>query len=136
MSVLVDTSIWSLVLRRIRPAGAEHAERLGQLVREDRAHLIGAVRQELLSGIKDPVAFEQLSGRLEAFPDLALQQQDYVRAASYFNTCRAAGVQGSNTDFLICAAAVRHEMAIYTSDKDFVRFSKYLPIQLYDSHVG
>lgn len=132
----MDTSIWSLVLRRKGEVAVEHRERMVQLVREDRAHLIGAVRQELLSGIKERSAFEQLATRLEAFPDLPLIQLDYVHAASYFNTCRAAGIQGSNTDFLICAAAVRHELTIYTSDKDFTRFSKYIPIRLYHSEMG
>lgn len=127
----MDTSIWSLALRRQSPSAGQRREALAQLIREDRAHLIGAVRQELLSGIKDKETFEQLVVRLEAFPDLPLGPADYVQAALYFNTCRAAGIQGSNTDFLICAAAVRHEMAIYTSDKDFARFSSHIPIRLY-----
>ncbi len=136
MRVLVDTSIWSLALRRKSPRAGKHLDMLGQLIREDRAHLIGAVRQELLSGIGDKRTFEQLSTKLEAFPDLPLGAADYVRAASYFNACRAVGIQGSNTDFLICAAAVRHELAIYTADKDFAQFAGHVPIRLYRPDTG
>lgn len=116
--------------RKARAARAE-AETLTQLIREDRAQLIGAIRQELLTGISNLSVFERLARQLEAFPDLPLERADYVRAASYANTCRARGVQGSNTDFLICAAAVRHELALYTSDKDFTRFAIHLPIRLF-----
>jgi predicted nucleic acid-binding protein len=54
-----------------------------------------------------------------------------VRAASFFNRCRRKGIQGSNTDFLICAAAHRHEVPIFTTDLDFPRFEKILPIALF-----
>ena len=131
MKVLVDTSIWSVVLRRKSPPPGQVRETLSQLVQEDRAHLIGAIRQELLSGIKDRGTFDRLAATLDAFPDLLLAGEDYVRAASFFNTCREVGIQGSNTDFLICAAAVRHDLAIYTSDRDFERFALHVPIQLY-----
>ena len=41
---------------------------------------------------------------------------DYALAGQFFNTCRANGVQGSNTDFLICAASVNHDLPILTLD--------------------
>ena len=60
-----------------------------------------------------------------------LEAEDYVTASKFFNLCRAMGIQGSNTDFLICAVAVRHKLAIFTADRDFVYFAKCLPIVLY-----
>jgi hypothetical protein len=132
VKVLVDTSVWSLALRRRgrRPPGL--AEELGQLIADARIGMIGPIRQEILSGIREAQQFERLRQRLSAFPDLPLASDDYVTAARYFNLCRARGVQGSNTDFLICAAAVRNRLAIYTTDRDFGRFAKHLPITLHE----
>lgn len=58
--------------------------------------------------------------------------EDYVTAAKFFNLCRSRGVQGSNTDFLICAVAVRHDDAIFTTDVDFTRFARYVPVVLHE----
>jgi predicted nucleic acid-binding protein len=60
-----------------------------------------------------------------------LESEDYEEAAAFFNRCRAKGVQGSNTDFLICAAAARRQFAILTTDADFTHFAKLLPIRLH-----
>ncbi len=77
---------------------------------DGRAALIGAIRQELFSGIKTLTQFDTLKTRLMAFDNIALTLQDYEVAAQSFNTCRANGVQGSNTDFLICAVAINHRL--------------------------
>jgi predicted nucleic acid-binding protein len=134
--VLVDTTIWSLALRRQRPGAKEMnlIKELSELVRELRAVLIGPVRQEVLSGIPAPTApttFEVVRQHLAAFDDLTLSTADYEEAARGFNTCRKKGVQGSHVDFLICAAAKRHSAAVFTTDKDFVRYAKHLDIELY-----
>lgn len=103
-----------------------------QLILENRALIMGPVRQELLSGMPDPVHFERLVLVLHGFPDLTLESSDYVKAAQFSNTCRAKGIQGSATDFLICAASVRHEVSILTMDKDFKHYAKLLPIRLFE----
>lgn len=68
---------------------------------------------------------------LRPFEDEALTTDDVERAAAHFNACRARGIQGSNTDFLICAAAERRGFPIFTTDADFVRFARLLPIALH-----
>jgi predicted nucleic acid-binding protein len=88
------------------------------------------VRQEMLSGIRDNEQFIALQERLRAFPDLPLTESDFERAAEYFNLCRARGVQGSNTDFLLCAVAVNHHLPILTADRDFDLFAQHLPLRL------
>lgn len=93
--------------------------------------MIGAIRQELLSGIKDRAQFERLREHLRSFPDLPLTNEDYEQAAEFFNTCRQQGIQGSNTDFLICAVAVRNSLSILTNDEDFEYFAKVLPVSLH-----
>jgi predicted nucleic acid-binding protein len=135
MQVIVDTSVWSLVLRRSAvPADAVQQAAIAalkDLIADARAMLIGPVRQELLCGIKDPVQFERLRSALAAFPDETLTTQDYECAAEFFNSCRAHGLQGSNTDFLICAVAAQRKLPIFSLDQDFTHFQKCVPLELF-----
>jgi predicted nucleic acid-binding protein len=66
-----------------------------------------------------------------AFPDLQLETGDFEKAARFFNACRRHGVQGSNTDFLICSVADRRNLEIFTLDNDFLVFRKYIPVKLH-----
>lgn len=129
MKVIVDTSVWSSVLRRKQPNN-ELADILRDLIADSRVVILGAIRQEILSGIKHQEQYERLRDNLRAFPDLALNIEDYELAAEYYNICRRQGIQGSNTDFLICASANRRNYQIFTTDKDFTNFNQYLPIVL------
>ena len=131
MKVLVDTSVWSLALRRSKQSIAAQAQELRQLIQDHRVQMIGPIRQEILSGIRNDSQFNKLRKHLESFPDLPILTNDYVRAAKFFNLCRSKGIQGSNTDFLICAVAVRNKLSIFTTDKDFELFSKHIKITLH-----
>lgn len=132
MKVIVDTSVWSLALRRNNPdAHSEAVAELGKLIRDFRVAMIGPIRQELLSGVRHAAQFEELREKLRAFPDLTLAEDDFEVAAQFFNQCRAKGVQGSNTDFLICAVAARRNMSIFTTDKDFELFRQHLDVKLH-----
>ena len=130
MKVIVNTSVWSLVLRRQQQQNYSLANKLRDLIDDGRVILLGAIRQEILSGIKYQKQFDKLKDNLRAFPDLSLDIEDYELAADYFNICRRHGIQGANTDFLICATANRRDYEIFTTDKDFLSFSQYLPIIL------
>jgi hypothetical protein len=131
MKIIVDTSIWSSALRRSVQNNCAAVQELRSLIHDHRVQMIGPVRQEILSGIRHESQFNKLKAHLENFPDLSIITDDYVTAAKFFNLCRANGVQGSNTDFLICAVAVRNKFAIYSTDNDFALFSKHLPIVMY-----
>ena len=131
MIVLVDTSVWSLALRRNSPADGGEVKELLELIKELRVQMLGQVRQELLSGIRNPSQFANLREHLRAFPDLKLSIHDHETAAEFFNLCRAKGIQGSNTDFLICAVAARGKIPIFTMDADFTLFQQHLPITLH-----
>ena len=133
MKVLVDTSVWSLALRRGRQSASAPVQELRNLIFANRVQMIGPIRQEILSGIREENQFKELEARLASFPDLSITTGDHVTAARYFNLCRQKGIQGSNTDFLICAVAVRNRLAIFTTDKDFISFSAHLPIILYQA---
>jgi len=130
MKVLVDTSVWSLALRR-RTRAHRSVDELRTLVAHGRAAIVGPIRQELLSGIRDRAGFERLRDHLRAFPDEPITSADYERAAECFNLCRAKGIQGSNTNFLLCAVAERVRFPILTTDEDFLSFGRVLPIRLH-----
>ena len=133
MKVIVDTSIWSLALRRGKIPDKSLLVELETLISDYRVQLIGPIRQELLSGIKSDEQFDKLKQYLSSFPDYHIQTEDFVLAAKFYNQCRKKGIQGSNTDFLICAIAVNNNWQIYTLDQDFSHFEKVLPIKLYQS---
>jgi predicted nucleic acid-binding protein len=131
MNVLVDSSVWSLALRRNTTNDAiAIVNVLRDLIADGRVVLLGAIRQEVLSGVRYKEQFTRLQEYLRAFPDLELTTEDYELAAEFFNTCRSNGVQGSNTDFLLCAVAYRRGYSIFTTDKDFDNFRAHIPVVL------
>lgn len=131
MNVIIDTSVWSLALRRAKRVNDGAPRELAELIQEGRVVMLGPVRQELLSGIKEKAQFELLREHLRAFPDLELGTADYETAASAFNRCRERGIQGSNTDFLICATALRRDLSIFTTDGDFQHYARVLRLKLH-----
>ena len=135
MNVLVDTSIWSLALRR-RVVDLNGRERflvaeLSELIRDGRPAMLGLIRQELLSGIKNPTQFENLRKTLRAFPDEPVDTADYEAAARGGNECRAKGIAVSVVDMLICAVAQRLGMPVFTTDPDFERYARILRVNLH-----
>lgn len=134
MPVLVDTGIWSLALRRHRgrlsQVEGERIALLHELIEDGLARLIGPIRQELLSGIREPAQFERLRDQLRAFRDEVLSTEDFERAAHWSNECRRRGIAGSGVDFLICAVAVTRGWQIFTTDGDFRTYAKVVPILL------
>jgi hypothetical protein len=136
VKVLVDTSVWSQALRRqkqeiVPNTSLQVVQRLGSLIEDGRVAMLGPIRQELLSGIKTQAQFESLRHILSAFPDEKLDAEDYEMAANSFNACRQLGIQGSNTDFLICAVSLAKKWPIFSLDKDFERYQKCLPLILF-----
>ena len=131
MSVLVDSMVWSEAFRRKTATGPVF-DAWADLVRQGEARIIGAIRQEVLSGIRERERFERVRKRLGRFPDLPLTDQHFERAAEFHNTCRSHGVQGSDTDFLICAAAEAYDLPVFTTDKDFKLCARHLPISLFE----
>ena len=137
MMVLVDTPVWSLALRR-RPEHLGTQEQhltqaLAELIREGRVQIVGPIRQELLSGIREEAQFRKLRDYLRAFQEHPLEMADYEEAAHMNNRCRARGITGSAVDFLICAAAHRRGWSILTSDRDFQNYASVLPLRLHSA---
>jgi predicted nucleic acid-binding protein len=136
MLVLVDTPIWSLALRRrapdLNPRERGLTAALRELIEDGRAQLIGPVRQELLSGIREESSFRKLRNQLRAFAEIPLDAADYEEAAHLNNQCRARGIAGSAIDFLICATSLPRNWQIFTTDRDFLRYAAVVPLKLYN----
>jgi predicted nucleic acid-binding protein len=131
LKVIVDTCAWSLSLRRRDKIkiGADEQQVLTQLreaIRDGGAAIIGPVRQEILSGIRNQAQFSKVEALLNPFPDEELSAVDYVEAARLFNLCQDHGVQCGPTDILICAVAIRKQFGILTYDQGLKRCMKVL----------
>lgn len=131
MKMIVDTCVWSLALRHCNKSEHGVIAEFKSLILDFRVQMIGPIRQEILSGIKHEIQFQKLKTHLLGFNDLPLNEDDYIVAAQFYNLCRSKGVQGSNTNFLICAVAVNYNLGIFTTDLDFQHYSKHLPITLH-----
>jgi len=127
VNLVVDTSVWSLILRR------PHIEEANPFVQAFRSHLtaedgffiLGNILQELLDGLHSPKQFQRLIRCMEPFPLLILTRATYVEAARLRSHCRKKGVQGSPVDFLIASACMENGFPLLTADKDFLRISKH-----------
>lgn len=130
----MDTSVWSLAFRKKHPDSNDKKliEYLTFLIRNRYAVMIGPIRQEILSGISDESTFRKLKEALKAFPDFEITTDDYEQAAAYYNICRSNGIQGSHIDYLICSVAHNNDFLIFTLDKDFENYRKYIGIELID----
>jgi predicted nucleic acid-binding protein len=123
---IVDTCVWSLSLRRRDKTriSAQEKQMLAQfreVIEGGRASIIGPIRQEILSGIRDRVQFAKVEELLEPFRDEEIRAADYVEAARLFNLCQNQGVQCGPVDILICAVALRNRYSIMTSDQGLKR---------------
>ena len=131
MKVLIDTPIWSYALRTINQKYQAEINELTFLIRDQRALIIGPIRQEILSGYSDLRKFKKLKEKISYFDNTPILNSDYELAAELCNKCRGKGIQGSHIDFLICAVAKRLIIPIFTTDKDFAQYQSIISIKLY-----
>jgi predicted nucleic acid-binding protein len=136
VNVLVDTSAWSVALRRsprqLSSRESFIAAELAELIKEGRTRIIGIIRQELLSGIKSQPQFEKLREILRAFRDEPLATDGYEAAADASNQCRSKGLAVSVSDMLICSVAQSRDWSIFSTDPEFSRYAKIIPIKLHE----
>ena len=133
--ILVDTTVWSLALRR-RPGVLNERERglvadWRNLSLTGQVTLIGVVRQEVLSGIRRRAQFDRLRVALAAFAHTPTTLDDHDRAAECFNQCQSRGIAAGDVDMLICATAIGRGLPIFTADPDFERYATVLAIRLH-----
>lgn len=132
MSLFVDTSVWSLALRRDIPARSAEVGMLVQaLERGETILTTGLVLQELLQGFAGPKSRDQIVERFSALPLIAPDREDHIRAATLRNQCRRAGVQIGTIDALLAQLCLRHGLIMLTADNDFRRIAKHSTLKVW-----
>lgn len=135
--ILVDTPVWLLALRRrtgdVSGSDRKFTQALSDLVRQKRIQMVGSIRQELLSGIREESQFRLIRDYLRDFPEVSLDSGDYEEAARISNQCRRSGISSSPVDMLACAVALRHRWEIFTTDRDFIHYARVIPIRMFSA---
>src|SRR4030042_4009817 len=132
MKILIDTSIWSLALRRQSGVVNPESVILRTLIEQgEDIHLLGIVLQEVLQGIKNPNDFHMLKDYLDAFPLIELTREDYVKAAELKNRLIKKGKQISTIDALIASASISYSCYLFTTDNDFENIAQHSSLKLF-----
>jgi len=132
MTLLVDTSVWSLALRRDIEASEPEARHLRDaLFGSEVIVTTGLVLQELLQGFSGPKARERIVERFAALPPLQPDRSDHIAASALRNVCRNAGVQIGTIDALLAQLCIRHDLILLTTDKDFTHAARHCPLRVW-----
>jgi predicted nucleic acid-binding protein len=132
VNLFVDTSVWSLALRRDRPADDPAVRRLRQALEGGEAVLsTGLVLQELLQGFSGPRARTSIIERFTALPLLVPDREDHIAAAEIRNACRRGGVQIGTIHALLAQLCLRHELLLLTTDRDFDQMAPYAKLAIW-----
>jgi predicted nucleic acid-binding protein len=133
VNLFVDTSVWSLLLRRDQPDDRPQVRALvDALERGDRILSTGLILQELLQGFSGPKARLQIIEHFAAFPLLAPDREDHIAAAELRNRCRKRGVQAGTIDALLAQLCIRHGLVLLTTDSGFGHIAKHEDLTLWE----
>ena len=131
MNVLVDTSVWSLALRRAPAPRSPEVVLLDKcLERGDVIVTTGIVLQELLQGFQGPAQAQRIVKQFSLLPVIAPEVEDHIEAAALRNHCRRSGVQVGTIDALLARLCIRHGLHLLTSDKDFEAMARHCSLSL------
>jgi predicted nucleic acid-binding protein len=132
VTLLVDTSVWSLAFRRDRVAAAPQVRVLRDALEGGETIVVtGLVLQELLQGFAGPKARKDIVDRFAALPLLAPDRLDHIDAAELRNRCRRAGLQIGTIDALVARLCIRHGLMLLTTDNDFVLAARHCPLRIW-----
>jgi predicted nucleic acid-binding protein len=128
--LFVDTSVWSLALRRDDASGAPEVARLREALRSQESIVTtGLVLQELLQGFRGPKARDAIVERFAALPMVVPDRDDHVAAAEIRNTCRRKGIQIGTIDALLIQLCCRHELTMLATNQDYDHAAKHVPLK-------
>ena len=133
--IVVDTSVWSLALRRARADVPPHPAvvLLKELIAQEADLCIpGIVLQEVLSGVRHQAQFDKLRAALHPFSVEPASEDVHVRAAEMFNACQRAGVSATAIDCLIAATAERLQAKVLAVDGDYQHIATVVPLEIVD----
>ena len=132
MTLLVDTSVWSLALRRDGSASEPEVHQLKEaLLGADVVVTTGLVLQELLQGFSGPKARAQIIERFAALPLIQPDREDYIAGAELRNTCRRAGIQIGTIDALLAQLSIRHDLTLLSTDNDFKLAAQHCALRVW-----
>jgi predicted nucleic acid-binding protein len=132
MTLLVDTSVWSLAFRRDAEPGAPQVAALRlALAGGDAIVTTGLILQELLQGFSGPRSRLDIVKRFAALPLIAPDRADHIDAAELRNRCRRSGVQLGTIDALLAQLCLRHELLLLTTDNDFAHAAAHCPLKVW-----
>jgi predicted nucleic acid-binding protein len=134
MMLLVDTSVWSLALRRDIAATQPEVRHLQQaLLGEQTVVTTGLVLQELLQGFSGPKARVQIIDCFSSLPLVQPDRQDHVDAAALRTKCRQGGVQIGTIDALLAQLCIRHQLTLLTTDQDFAHAARHCQLRIWSA---
>ena len=132
MTLLVDTSVWSLALRRDVEIGTKEVVALREAIEgSDAVVTTGLVLQELLQGFNGPKDRQAIIDRFGTLPLIQPDRQDHVAAAEVRTVCRRSGVQIGTIDALLIQLCGRHDLTLLSADKDFSNAAAFVPFKLW-----
>lgn len=129
--LLVDTSVWSLALRRDHPRRNRHVRRFHDALSDGEVVLTGVVLQELLQGVVDGPVKERLVAELVKLSLLVPSRDDHLMAAELFTTCRRKGVQLGTVDALLAALCIRRDLVLLSTDRDFAHAARHIDLTIW-----
>ena len=136
MNLFVDTSVWSLALRRDGGSATPEVARLREaLVSQQPLFTTGLVLQELLQGFRGPKARDAIVERFAALAMIIPGRDDHIAAAQIRNTCRRRGVQIGTIDALLMQLCIRHGLAMLSCDADFRHAARHVPLKHWQAHT-
>jgi len=131
VNVLVDTSVWSLALRRDVPPDIKAVRTLSRCIeRQDVLLTTGIIVQELLQGFRGPKQRERIIEYFSALPLIVPDLTDYIDAAALQTSCRRKGIQIGTIDALLAQLSIGHHLELLTTDRDFIMMAKHVPIRI------
>ena len=132
MTFLVDTSVWSLALRRdVESTAQEVCALRDALLGTAQVVTTGLLLQELLQGFAGPKARRQLLERFAALAFLQPDREDHIEAAEIRNACRRKGVQLGTIDALLVQLCLRHDLTLLTTDMDFSAAARHTQLRVW-----
>ena len=134
MSLLVDTSVWSLAFRRDSESPVQEVKALQHALEgADQVFTTGLILQELLQGFAGPKARSQLIERFAALGFLQPDRDDHIEAAEVRNSCRRSGVQIGTVDAVLIQLCLKHDLVLLSADNDFRSAAKHIKFSLWST---
>jgi predicted nucleic acid-binding protein len=123
--ILVDTSVWIEVFRTKGPLRIERVVEFEEIV------TCLPVIQEVLQGFREERAYRTARDAMTALPivESPMEESLFIEAAGLYRAARRQGLTiRSSVDCLIAACALRHDMPVLHTDRDYDLLGRISPL--------